>query len=260
MSVELSHRLIGGKTQPPVLILHGLLGSSRNWLAAGRELAQQSIVYALDLRNHGASPHTDEMDYELMVEDVMKWMHGHLAEKPLLIGHSMGGKVAMTLACRHPQSIKGIVVADIAPMKHTALEGALSAMDALPLENLKTRKEAEEQMAEHIPELGMRRFLLTNLQRNNAGAFYWGVHLKCIKNSREILAENPVGKEDKYVGPSLFIRGALSDFVPDSIIPNILYHFPHASVDTLAQAGHNAHIDNKAGFVQSVKNHFECQF
>ena len=114
-AVQLFHRDLGGSGKPPLVILHGMLGSSRNWQTAGRDLSEHFHVNALDLRNHGGSPHADEMDYSVMVADVLRWLDVQQIERVTLMGHSMGGKVGMLLACHHPQRVERLVVVDIAP-------------------------------------------------------------------------------------------------------------------------------------------------
>jgi len=111
----LFHRDLGGAGKPALIVLHGLLGSSRNWQSTGSDLAARYQVWALDLRNHGRSPHEAEMSYEAMVADVIAWMDGQGIARAALMGHSMGGKVAMLLACRHPERVERLVVVDIAP-------------------------------------------------------------------------------------------------------------------------------------------------
>ena len=115
MPIQLTHRDLGGSGLPPLIILHGLMGSSRNWQTLGRELSERYHVFALDLRNHGTSPHSDEMTYQSMAEDVILWMQSQHIEKAIILGHSMGGKVAMVAACRYPMYISKLLVIDIAP-------------------------------------------------------------------------------------------------------------------------------------------------
>lgn len=252
MAAKLAYRHFGTAGNPPLVILHGLLGSARNWLTVGRDLAASFDVYALDLRNHGDSPHEDAMDYELLVEDVLAWLDSRRMDMVYLLGHSLGGKAAMALACRHPERLEGLIVADIAPKDNPAMLSEFEAMERLDLEKLSSRAEAEEQMTEAIPSLGMRRFLLTNLERGQDGTFRWSVNLPALSNALTTLALNPLDNFEHYNGPCCFIRGGKSDFINDEDLPNIRERFPEAQIYTLSEAGHNVHVDDRPGFVRTV--------
>ena len=149
----LAHRDLGGAGKPPLVILHGLLGSSRNWQTAGRDLSDQFHVCALDLRNHGDSFHAHEVTYEIMAADVLAWLDAQGIERTHLLGHSLGGKVAMLLACRHAGRVERLVVVDIAPKAYPHSHAReFDAMRELDLVALQSRAEAEQQLAVRVPD------------------------------------------------------------------------------------------------------------
>ena len=171
----LFHRDLGGAGKPPLVILHGMLGSSRNWQTAGRDLAERFHVLALDLRNHGASPQADDMSYSAMIDDVRAWLDAQGFTKVTLLGHSMGGKVAMLLACRHPERVERLIVVDIAPKDYrwVAHRAEFAAMNELDLAHLKSRAEAELKFEARVDDWAMRKFLTTNLERDAEGRWCW---------------------------------------------------------------------------------------
>ena len=147
-AVPLHHRDFGGEGTPPFVILHGMLGSSRNWQTVGRDLAARRRTFALDLRNHGESPHADVMTYDSMAADVLAWLDARAIEAADFIGHSMGGKVAMVLACRHPERVHRLIVVDIAPKPYAwpAHRVEFAAMKGLDRASLRSRAEAESRL------------------------------------------------------------------------------------------------------------------
>lgn len=252
--VKLFERDLGGPGLPPLVILHGMLGSSRNWQTAGRDLASHRHVLALDLRNHGQSPHAEPMDYGAMAGDVAAWLDAKALGPADLVGHSMGGKVAMILACREPSRVRRLVVIDIAPKVYTwpAHRAEFAAMRELDLSDLKSRGEAEMRMEGRIPDWAMRKFLATNLQQGPDGAWSWVVNLPVLDASLPSLESNPLREDDRFMGPTLFVTGAKSGYVKESDHATILAHFPGAKIVTLAGSGHNPHIDAREAFVRAV--------
>jgi len=177
-AVELYARDLGGKGRAPLVLLHGLLGSTRNWQTTGADLAHAGAAHiiALDLRNHGKSPHTDTMTYDEMVADVVAWLDARGLMRVLLMGHSMGGKVAMALACRHPHRIARLIVVDIAPKEYQSLShrAELAAMNELDLRVIRRREEAELHFESRVSDPSMRKFLVTNLKRDHeTGGLVW---------------------------------------------------------------------------------------
>lgn len=237
-----------------MVMLHGLLGSSRNWQTVGRELAEDWHVYALDIRNHGDSPWRDEQTYDLMVTDVLDWMDHHGVERPVLIGHSMGGKVAMRLACVHPDRLSCLVAVDIAPRSYPAthlLE--FEAMNSLRLDEVQSRTDAEKQMETLVDDWALRKFLLTNLERGKDGKFSWKVNVFALEDAMAGLEEEPLTEQDRYLGRTLFILGGRSKYFrpEDELIAR--RHFPEAKLVIIAEAGHNPHFDTRERFVAEVR-------
>jgi pimeloyl-ACP methyl ester carboxylesterase len=253
-SVPLFFRDLGGADEPPIVLLHGMLGSSRNWQTAGRELAESRHVYALDLRNHGLSPHSDTMSYEAMAGDVAAWMDSQGLSEAELVGHSMGGKVAMILACRQPERVAALVVVDIAPKDYVwpAHRQEYAAMNALDLSKLASRAEAEAQMEALVPDWAMRKFLTTNLERETGGGWQWVVNLPVLTASLDVLESNPIAKEDIFAGRTLFIRGGKSRYIQPGDDRLIQAHFPKARIETIESSGHNPHIEAREAFVAAV--------
>jgi esterase len=252
--MELSHRDLGGAGLPPLIILHGMLGSSRNWLTAGRDLAASYHVRALDLRNHGLSPQADEMTYAAMVEDVAAWLEQHAGGSVTLLGHSMGGKVAMMLACRQPSRITRLFVVDIAPKDYfwVGHRASFAAMNELNLADLRSRAEAELRFEARVPNWGTRKFLATNLERTEAGGWKWVINLPALTAAVSELERNPLTPTDRYDGPVRFIAGGQSPYIDAGDHAAIRAHFPRAEIVVLPAAGHNPHLESRPEFVAAV--------
>ncbi len=263
--VELNARELGGAGKPPLVLLHGLLGSARNWQTAGAGLADGVIgaeggmdggrnVWALDLRNHGRSPWSPLMSYEAMAVDVLAWLDARGLGTVDLMGHSMGGKVAMCLACRHPGRVRRLVVVDIAPKDYLSHghRAEFAAMNELRLETLQSRGEAEMKMEGRVPDWGMRKFLTTNLERGEDGAWRWTVNLPVLTAALPEVERNPLADEERFAGRTLFIRGGRSRYVKDEDLGQIAWRFPASRVETIAAAGHNPHMETRAEFCAAV--------
>ena len=251
---DLFHRDFGGGGHPPLVILHGLLGSSRNWQTAGKDLASRYHVLALDLRNHGLSPHEPTMGYADMQADVLAWMDRQGLGQATVLGHSMGGKVAMSLACREPSRVAGLIVVDMAPKDYRweAHRAEFAAMNELDLDGLASRAEAELRFEARVPDWGMRKFLTTNLERDDAGTWRWLINLPVLTQSLPILERNALPAGARYEGPTRFILGGKSRYVADADRAAISGHFPRADFVVLPQAGHNPHMDSRPAFVEAV--------
>ena len=255
--VKLFHRDLGGAGKPPLVILHGLLGSSRNWQTAGRDLTDRYHVAALDLRNHGSSPHADEMTYEAMVGDVMAWMDAQGLAQVTLLGHSMGGKVAMLLACRHPQRVTRLIVVDIAPKDYfwAGHRAEFAAMNELDLAGLQSRAEAELRFEARVTDWAMRKFIATNLERmtEGAGGWRWTINLPVVTAALPDLERNSIADADRFTGETLFIVGGQSRYVGAADHAEIIAHFPLARIEIIAESGHNPHMDSRVVFVALIK-------
>lgn len=251
----LFHRELGGAGKPPLVVLHGLLGSSRNWLTTGGDLAARYHVFALDMRNHGKSPHDAGMDYDAMMGDVLAWMDAQGLGKVALMGHSMGGKVAMLLACRHPERVERLVVVDIAPKDYLshAHRAEFAAMNELRLETLQSRGEAELRFEARVGDWAMRKFLTTNLERDEAGGGWrWQINLPVITAALTEIEGNPLASEDKFTGATLFVTGGKSRYVREEDFSVIAAHFPKARRVEIAGTGHNPHMEARGEFVAAL--------
>jgi esterase len=255
--VQLFHRDLGGAGNPPLVILHGMLGSSRNWQTAGRDLAAKFHVLALDLRNHGGSPHAEDMDYFTMTADVLAWLDGQKLSRVSLLGHSMGGKIAMLLACRRPERVERLIVVDIAPKNYSWPEHRLefAAMNDLDLARLASRAAAEKHFESRVPDWGMRKFLTTNLERTAEGGWRWQINLAGITAALPALEQKPLTADDHYAGPTLFITGGKSRYVKPEDAAAVRRHFPAAKIETIAAAGHNPHLETREAFVEMILGH-----
>jgi esterase len=253
--VQLFHRDLGGAGKPPLVVLHGLLGSSRNWQSTGADLAAQFHVWALDLRNHGRSPHDAEMTYDAMVADMLAWMDGQGLSRVTLMGHSMGGKVAMLLACRHPGRVERLVVVDIAPKDYNsaAHRSEFAAMNELDLRTLQSRGEAELKFEARVGDWAMRKFLSTNLERDAAtGTWRWLINLPVLTAALPVLEKTPLTDGDRFDGPVLFVAGGKSRYVVPTDWENIERYFPRATLDVITESGHNPHMETREAFVRAV--------
>jgi esterase len=237
-----------------MIVLHGLLGSSRNWLSTGRDLARHFHVVALDARNHGKSSHAPQMTYEAMMEDIIAWMDGQGMARATIIGHSMGGKTAMLLACRQPNRVERLVVVDIAPKDYSwaAHRAEFAAMTELDLPSLVSRAEAELRFEARVPNLGMRKFLSTNLTQTDDGTWRWQINLPVLTAALPSLEKNCLRSDERYAGPTLFVLGGRSRYAESGDHALIRSHFPSAQIQVIAESGHNPHMDQREEFVRLV--------
>jgi pimeloyl-ACP methyl ester carboxylesterase len=233
-----------------MVVLHGLFGSARNWAGIGKRLGTGFDVHALDLRNHGDSPWATTMDYPTMAADVLDYMDRNSLDRPILVGHSMGGKVAMCLALLHPDRVGPLVVADIAPVPYDkGRDRYVEAMRAVPLADLSRRSEAEAHLTEAVPDWGTRQFLLQNLVDDGAGGYRWRVNLPVLDAAMGAIVGFPALDPAAFPGASLFIRGERSDYVRDAYRPRIEALFPRARLITIKDAGHLVHAEKPEAFL-----------
>lgn len=256
MALELFSREAG--EGPPLLLMHGLFGSSRNWVAVQKQLARHYRVISLDLRNHGSSPWAEAMGYDEMALDVSGFIESLGIGPVALLGHSMGGKVAMTVALRYPSLVSRLIVADIAPVVYQPhFTTYIEAMQALDLEQVERRVDADNALAASIDAPGVRAFLLQNLVQSD-GRWSWRINLPVLARALPALGEFPVGEQAlQWHGKTRFIRGAQSDYILDEHINTIKETFPGADLVTIDQAGHWLHAEQPARFVASVLEFLE---
>ena len=254
-TVALFARTSGSADHPPLLLLHGLLGSGRNWQTAAADLAATGrSIHALDLRNHGKSPWHPVMSYEAMAADVLAWLDARNLGPVELMGHSMGGKVAMLLATRHPGRFRRLIVVDIAPKSYLSHghRAEFAAMNELRLDTLQSRGEAEMKLEGRVPDWGMRKFLTTNLERDDAGAWRWTVNLPVLTAALPELEANSLDPAASYRSPTLFVRGGKSRYITEADYTTIAGIFPAARIATIATSGHNPHMETRAEFSAEV--------
>ncbi len=235
----------------PMIILHGLLGSSDNWHSLGKLFAETFSVYLIDQRNHGLSPHSDEFNYKVLTQDLEEFIKENKIEKPHLIGHSMGGKTAMNFAVKNPDALNKLIVVDIVPKKYIVRHDRLiEGMKAIPLDEISSRAEAEVSMAGYEPDPAVRQFLLKNLSRNSEGKFVWKVNLPIIDQHLQETGEGMIYK-GTFDGPTMFINGEKSDYFKAGDEISIKKIFPQAKFISL-DTGHWVQAEKPQEFAQTV--------
>ena len=252
MSVRLE--AVGYGEGPPLAILHGLFGSGRNWAGVAQRLGAHHRVLALDLRNHGASPWADTMDYAEMAEDVRRALHASGHRRFALLGHSMGGKVAMVLALAHGAEVERLVVVDIAPVAYQPRHLAyVRAMCALHLGAITRRAEADARLAPAVGDAAERAFLLQNLVLDG-GEARWRLNLAAIERAMPGLVGFPaLPPGAAYAGAALFAAGGRSDYLRPEHEPEIRRLFPNARIARIADAGHWLHAEEPQAFLDIVE-------
>jgi pimeloyl-ACP methyl ester carboxylesterase len=243
-----------GEAGPPVVILHGLLGSARNWASVGKELVGAHRVFALDLRNHGRSPWAATMSFDDMAGDVAAFVEDRGLGLVALIGHSLGGKVAMRLALTRPDLVQRLVVVDVAPVPYADTFGPfVAAMREVDLATVQRRADADLQLQGAVPDAVLRNFLLQNLVKTDAG-FVWRVNLEALAaNMDELLGFAAPAPDAAYLGPTLFIAGGRSRYIEPEHRPLIARLFPNAEHVVIADAGHWPHAERPAEFLTHLR-------
>lgn len=237
----------------PVLILHGLFGSSTNWRTIAKKLGEHYCVYAVDQRNHGRSPHADAFGYDELAADARAFLDRHGIESAVVIGHSMGGKGAMKLALADAARVAALVVVDIAPARQSAdgLRPVLDALLAVDPSTCATREEVDGKLASYIDDARLRQFLLMNVARGEGGMLSWRLNLAAISAHFVELA-GPIESRDVFLHPTLFVRGEKSNYVRDADRADIERLFPSASLVTIEGAGHWVHAEAPERFLEVV--------
>lgn len=251
MAVDLSFSAAGGGG--PLVILHGLFGSKRNWASIAAKLATHHRVFTVDLRNHGESPWADRHDYPALADDVAALIRGHVGRSATVLGHSMGGKVAMMLALASPELVERLVVVDIAPARSQGDSlVVLRAMKAVPLEACANRADVENMLDVDIPDRAVRGFVAQNVRMAPEG-LSWRVNLDALeRHADDILGfpEIPAGRH--FNKPTLFIAGARADYIRPEHQADIRRLFPLATIETIENAGHWVHADAPEAFLAAV--------
>jgi len=234
-----------------LIILHGLFGSSDNWFTLSKMFSQHYSVFVVDQRNHGQSPHTDEMNYAALAEDLHDFVVEHGLSKPMIIGHSMGGKAVMNYAVNYPDEIGKFVIVDIVPKAYPVHhDHILEGLHDIPLGHLASRTEADALLSRNVPEPEVRQFLLKNLGRRPDGGFEWKINLESIDHHIEEMGQGMIysGKQE---GPCLFIRGEKSNYYEPGDEDRIRAVFPNAEIMTM-DTGHWVQAEKPEEFARIV--------
>ncbi len=247
------HYSIQGEGQA-VIILHGLFGSKKNWRSIVKQLSNYYKIISVDLRNHGQSEHTDSMTYFDMAEDIYTLIKTLRLNDVSIIGHSMGGKVAMVTSLQYENLIKELIVVDIAPVKYVhAYEKLFLAMGNLPLKNIKNRNEAEKLLDAQINDRWLTQFLLQNLIRDSQ-IFQWQLNLQAIKLNIAHISQFPeIDDGVQFNLPTLFLGGTESDFIREEYHETVYGYFPQAQIRMIDNAGHMLHIEQPSIVLESIK-------
>jgi len=236
----------------PLLILHGYFGMSDNWKSLGNKFGEDFQIHLIDQRNHGRSFHANNFNYDLLVEDIVQYIEHHQLEKVIVLGHSMGGKVAMLFAVKYPTLVAKLIIVDIAPRyyqpHHTDILKALNSVDFL-IHN--TRKLVDQKIAELIPDIGVRSFLLKNVYWKEKGLLAYRFNLQSLtENNSEVGKALP--SFTTFDGETLFLAGGNSGYITESEVPMIKAHFPKATIKTIANVGHWLHAEKPKAFYELV--------
>lgn len=238
----------------PLLIIHGFLGMSDNWKTLSTQFEALGFqVHALDMRNHGKSFHDDAFNYDVMVQDVKNYLDFHHIEKAILLGHSMGGKVVMLFSTVYPQMVEKLIVADIGPKYYAPHhQKILAALNAVDFSKNPSRGDVETIFSTYISDFGTKQFLLKNLFRITPDTLGFRFNLNVFNEKiEEIGTALPLNAH--FFGETLFLRGDKSDYITDADFETIYYHFPKATLVTVANSGHWLHAENPEAFFYEVQ-------
>ena len=250
--MEILHSKIIGSGKP-LLILHGYFGMGDNWKSHANKFAEDGFeVHLIDQRNHGRSFHSDDFNYELLVEDLHNYINHHNLDKISLLGHSMGGKTVMLFSTEYPELIDKLIVADISPREypphHHEIINALNSID-FSVHN--TRKLIDAKLAERIPEVGIRQFLLKNTYWREKGVMDFRFNLTSLTDNN-IEVGQPLPSFTVFEGETLFLRGEKSGYIGVDDEPLIRTHFLNSEIKTVPNAGHWLHAENPKDFYGEV--------
>jgi len=257
----------------PLIILHGLFGSSDNWITIGKALAEYFKVYIPDLRNHGNSPFSPDHSYPMLKNDLYSFMRSQNIEKAIIMGHSMGGKTAISFVADYPKKVKALIVVDISPRSYKIFDhqdpqanihmNIINSLLSVDLDMLIKREDADKILLQTIKSNRIRQFLLKNLHRNHNGTFSWKINLQAIHDNLYLIMDAP--EIDKLIKtdvtasfpPVLFIRGAKSNYINDEDIPLIKTLFPMAEIITIPGSDHWLHAQQPDIFMKTLVSFFQ---
>ncbi|PVU99775.1 hypothetical protein BB559_000423 [Furculomyces boomerangus] len=237
----------------PVIMLHGLYGSKQNWRSLSKRISNNlnRDVYAIDLRNHGESQHIEPHKYTSMTSDIAHFIEKHSIKKPIIVGHSMGGKVAMATSLLHSDIISGVVTVDIGPVKHSLGGNSLdylNGLEEIERTGVSTLKEADSILSKYEKSTVIRQFILTNLVKDqNSKNYKSRIPLDILKNSMADISDWPFISTLRYLGPSTLIAGKHSTYINETVLSAYMNHFPNSSVSFL-ETGHWVHSEKPEEF------------
>jgi pimeloyl-ACP methyl ester carboxylesterase len=251
VSVALAFKEYG--SGPPLLILHGLFGSARNWQSMAKRLGERFRVFTVDLRNHGLSPWTGTMTIGELADDLTDFFFARGLSQAVVMGHSLGGKTAMLFALRHSGLVEQLIVVDIAPVRyaHTFLD-YVQAMQAVDLASVRRRSAVDHLLAPVITDAATRKFLLQNLSARKDGRLTWRINLAAIAASMAQILDFPDVSDLEYDGRTLFVSGAESDYIGPHVHRQIYALFPQSEFAVIADAGHRVHADQPDRFFERI--------
>ena len=264
--MKLNTRIIGEGSD--LIILHGLYGSGDNWLTFARQLAGNFRIHLPDQRNHGNSPHHPEHSYKAMVGDLVEYISEQNIQHPVILGHSMGGKTAMWLSITHPEIASKLIVVDISPVSYAKVMNPsvlieqhlniVSAMRSIDLTSVKTRSDIDKELAVYVPSERVRQFLIKSIDREKDGTYNWKLNIDAISNYLpEIMKGIEIEKFASSINPAmpvLFVKGELSEYIPESDFDAIKKLYPQAEIETIFDAVHWIHAEKPEAFLSVIKN------
>ncbi|MDP2722079.1 MAG: alpha/beta fold hydrolase [Bacteroidales bacterium] len=244
--MQLFYRRYGDEADQPVIILHGLFGISDNWVTYARRLAMEGFnVWTIDQRNHGQSPQSPNFNYLALTDDLFDFIDEHEIEDPIIIGHSMGGKVAMRFVLENPHLVKKMVVVDITLKSYGPRnnhKAIIQAMKSIDFDGVSSRGDVENQIKRRIPETRIRQFIMKNLHRTESDRFEWQINIEGIEPNLDKMFDG-IDTINKFEKPTLFVRGGDSDYILPSDYDQIRYNFPNAEIVTIEGASHWVHVE-----------------
>lgn len=240
----------------PMIIIHGLYGISDNWVNHARILAENYKVYIPDMRNHGQSGHSNFFNYEVMAEDITEFIEQHEIENPVIMGHSMGGKIAMKFAFDNPDLVQKLIVIDMSMRQYNLRafhSKIINAMLDIDFSKVKSRKEVDDYLAKTIEDARIRLFIMKNLYWTERKTLSWRLNLKAIIDNIDAIFEG-ISSQQSFNKPSLFIRGQKSDYVRDEDFDLIKKQFTNSELKTIPNAGHWVQADEPELFIKILKD------
>ena len=250
--MKLFSRTYGDKGKD-LIILHGLFGMSDNWNSLAKRFSIFFRVHLLDLRNHGRSPHSKEFNYDVLSEDIVEYIKDSNISSSIILGHSLGGKVAMRTAFLYPEYISKIIVADIAPREYNTEyhKNLLIILDKLNIQEFNKRDEVDKALSSYLDKPSIRFFLLKNLYRKGSNSFSWRFNIKTLLEKIDNIKEAVLVKEICST-PAYFIKAGNSNYITQDDELKIKYHFPNSKIKTINNVGHWLHAEDPESFYQEV--------